>query len=122
MLNSLSYLTRPKDGGPWCGRELNAFESGWEMGGRLAAATLLLHKFGPLDKAKQKRFWAWPLLRIDELIVAISDAPSWEGLGLAADKAIDSLVVPSFEKALLGVARRNAKSWLDPSWNANLDP
>jgi hypothetical protein len=54
------------------------FEKGMLQGARLQ----LEKKFGPLSPAVQQRLEEWPAERIEELMLAILDAPSLQALGL----------------------------------------
>ena len=60
-------------------------EKGVAKGQRKAAQLLLESKFGPLSEAALARLIAWPVERLDELILAVADAPSIQGLGLETD-------------------------------------
>jgi hypothetical protein len=58
---------------------------GREEGRREVARLLLERKFGPLSAGVAARLAAWPAERLDELILAVNDAPSLHALGLAED-------------------------------------
>ncbi len=55
---------------------------GLEEGRQEAARLQLEHKFGPLSEAVLARLEAWPVERLDELLIAVLDAPSLAALGL----------------------------------------
>ncbi len=57
-------------------------QEGRQEGRREAARILLERKFGPLSEAVQARLAAWPAERLDELLLAVLDAPSLLALGL----------------------------------------
>ncbi|HTU17463.1 MAG TPA: hypothetical protein VMG10_05315 [Gemmataceae bacterium] len=57
-------------------------EMGLQEGRREAARLLLVRKFGPLNEAVLARLAAWPAERLDELLLAVLDAPSLAALGL----------------------------------------
>jgi hypothetical protein len=57
-------------------------EQGRQEGRREAARLLLARKFGPLTEAVRARLAAWPAERLDELLLAVLDAPSLSALGL----------------------------------------
>jgi len=61
-------------------------EQGRQKGRREAARLLLERKFGPLNEAVLARLAAWPAERLDELLLAVLDAPSLLALGLEEDK------------------------------------
>lgn len=58
---------------------------GRQEGRREAARLLLQHKFGALSAATLERLAAWPAEQLDELILAIQDAPSLLALGLGEE-------------------------------------
>ena len=62
-------------------------ERGLEQGRREAARLLLERRFSPLSEAVLARLAAWPAERLDELLLAVLDAPSLSALGLEASDA-----------------------------------
>ncbi len=61
---------------------VTTYEKGIAKGRREAARLLLEHKFGPLSEAVLARLEAWPVERLDELLLAMFDAESLAALGL----------------------------------------
>lgn len=59
---------------------------GLAEGERKAVRLLLEQRFGPLNKAVLKRLEAWPAERLNDLLLAILDAPSLQALGLTGNK------------------------------------
>jgi predicted transposase YdaD len=57
-------------------------EEGRQVGRQEAARLLLERKFGPLSATVLARLAAWPAERLDELLLAVLDAPSLSALGL----------------------------------------
>jgi hypothetical protein len=57
-------------------------QDGREKGRREVARLQLERKFGPLSAAVLARLAAWPAERLDELLLAVLDAPSLAALGL----------------------------------------
>jgi len=60
-------------------------QKGLQEGRREAVRLLLVKKFGPLSAAVAIRLVSWPAERLNELLLAVSDAPSLHALGLAED-------------------------------------
>jgi Domain of unknown function (DUF4351) len=58
------------------------FEKGMEKGQRKSARLLLEKRFGPLTPEVQQRLEEWPTDRLDELLLALVDAPSLRALNL----------------------------------------
>jgi hypothetical protein len=61
---------------------VKGLEQGRQEGRREAARLQLERKFGPLSEAVLARLAAWPAERLDELLLAVLDAPSLFALGL----------------------------------------
>ncbi len=61
---------------------VKGLEKGFEQGRREAARLQLERRFGPLSEAVLARLAAWPAARLDELLLAVLDAPSLLALGL----------------------------------------
>ncbi len=61
---------------------VKGIEKGMEQGRRETARLQLERRFGPLSEAVLARLAAWPAERLDELLLAILDAPSLLALGL----------------------------------------
>ena len=61
------------------------FEKGVAKGRREAARLQLERKFGPLSEAVLARLAALPADRLNDLLLAILDAPSLQALGLEPD-------------------------------------
>jgi hypothetical protein len=57
-------------------------DEGVEKGRREDVRLLLAKKFGPLSPAVQQRLENWPAERLEELLLALLDAPSLRALGL----------------------------------------
>ena len=58
------------------------FEKGEAQGQRRSARLLLEKKFGSLSPEAQQRLNEWPAERLDDLLLALLDAPSLKALGL----------------------------------------
>jgi hypothetical protein len=58
------------------------FEKGMEKGQRNSARLVLEKKFGPLTPTVQQRLEEWPAERLDELLLALVEAPSLKALEL----------------------------------------
>jgi len=57
-------------------------QEGIQEGQRRRICLLLGKRFGPLSPAVEKRVNEWPAERLDELVLALLDAPSLKALGL----------------------------------------
>jgi hypothetical protein len=57
-------------------------KEGETEGQRRSARLQLEKRFGPLSPAVQQRLNEWPAERLDELLLALLDAPSLKALGL----------------------------------------
>ena len=55
---------------------------GVEEGQRRAARFLLEHRFGSLSDSAVQRLQVWPAEQLQELLVAVMEAPSLKTLGL----------------------------------------
>ncbi len=73
---------------------LTTFDKGVAMGReetlRETARLLLERRFGPLNAAVIQRLETWPAEHLQELLLAILDAPSLEALGLVGDEAVSN--------------------------------
>jgi hypothetical protein len=58
------------------------FEKGMVQGERKAVRLLLEQRFGSLNPAVEKRLEEWPAEKLDELLLAVTKAPSLHALGL----------------------------------------
>ncbi len=61
---------------------ITTFEKGIEQGRRHVIRMQLEKRFGPLRSGVQRRLEDWPAERLNELLLALLDAPSLKALGL----------------------------------------
>ena len=61
---------------------MTTFEKGVLQGRRRVVRLLLEQHFGPLSPAVQQRLNEWTAERLDDLALALLDAPSLKALGL----------------------------------------
>jgi len=61
---------------------LQGIQKGELQGQRRAARLLLEQQFGPLNPAVEQRLNEWSAERLDELVLALRNAPSLKALGL----------------------------------------
>jgi hypothetical protein len=61
---------------------MTTFEEGREEGQRRTIRLQLEKRFGPLTPTARQRLNEWPVERLDDLLLALLDAPSLKALGL----------------------------------------